>query len=53
MEQDVIYRPEKGIGENSRISNSDYLGENGGAHFREIGGRVGTNPTRDDYSEES
>ncbi|VVM75280.1 tetratricopeptide repeat protein [Pseudomonas fluorescens] len=53
MEHDVIYRPDKGIGENSRISNSDYLGGNGGAHFREIDGRIGTNPTHDDYSEES
>lgn len=53
MENDVIYRPDKGIGENSRISNSDYLGGNDGAHFREINGRIGTNPTHDDYSEES
>ena len=53
MEHDVIYRPDKSIGENSRISNSDYLGVNGGAHFRETNGRIGTNPTHDDYSEES
>lgn len=51
MEHDVIYRPDKGIGDNSRISSSDYLGGNGGAHFREIDGRIGTNPRHDDYSE--
>lgn len=53
MEHDVVYRPDKGIGENSRVSNSDYLGGNGGAHFREIDGRIGTIPSYDDYSEES
>jgi len=53
MEHDVIYRPDKGIEENSRISNSDYLGGNSGAHFREVDGRIGTNPSYDDYSEES
>lgn len=53
MENDVHYRPDHSIGENTRISNSDYLGENRGAHFREIDGRIGTNPSHDDYSEES
>ncbi|HCF3690284.1 TPA: sel1 repeat family protein [Pseudomonas aeruginosa] len=53
MERDGIYRPDNGIGENSRVSNSDYLGGNGGAHFREIDGRIGTIPSHDDYSEES
>lgn len=53
MERDVVYRPDNSIGENSRISNSDYLGGNGGAHFREIDGRIGTIPSHDDYSEES
>ncbi|MCQ9875734.1 hypothetical protein LM240_10860 [Pseudomonas aeruginosa] len=53
MEHDVVYRPDKSIGENSRVSNSDYLGGNGGAHFREIDGRIGTIPSHDDYSEES
>lgn len=53
MEHDAVYRPDNGIGENSRVSNSDYLGGNGGAHFREIDGRIGTIPSHDDYSEES
>ena len=53
MERDDVYRPDNGIGENSRVSNSDYLGVNGGAHFREIDGRIGTIPSHDDYSEES
>lgn len=35
----------------SRISNSDYLGENQGAHYRERDGRIGSNPEHDDYSE--
>ncbi|WP_416146871.1 tetratricopeptide repeat protein [Pseudomonas putida] len=52
MEHDLFYRPDHAIGENSRISNADYLGGNGGAHFREIDGRIGTNPGHDDYSEE-
>ena len=53
MEHDAVYRPDNRIGENSRVSNSDYLGGNGGAHFREIDGRIGTIPSHDDYSEES
>ena len=53
MEHDVNCRPDNGSRENSRIANADYLGGNGGAHFREIDGRIGTNPTHDDYSEES
>lgn len=53
MEHDAVYRPDSGIGENSRVSNSDYLGGNGGAHFREIDGRIGTIPSHEVYSEES
>ncbi|CAM3977335.1 hypothetical protein CCOS865_02256 [Pseudomonas reidholzensis] len=52
MEHDYVYRPDRSIGESSRISNADYLGGNAGAHFREIDGRIGTNPCHDDYSEE-
>lgn len=53
MERDLVYRPDQHVAENSRISNSDYLGGNDGAHFREIDGRIGTIPMHDDYSEES
>lgn len=52
MEHDLLYRPDKAIEENSRISNADY-GINDGAHFRESDGRIGTNPSHDDYTEES
>lgn len=53
MEHDVVYRTDNGIGENSRAPNSDYIGGIGGAHFREIDGRIGTIPSHDDYSDES
>lgn len=53
MERDFVYRPDQHVLENSRVSNSDYLGVNGGAHFREMDGRIGTIPMHDDYSEES
>ncbi len=36
----------------SRVSNADYLGSNPGAHFRDFDGRIGSNPTHDDYGEE-
>lgn len=36
----------------SRMSNADYLGLNPGAHFRDFDGRIGSNPTHDDYGEE-
>jgi hypothetical protein len=42
-----------GWGDNSRVSNYDYLGLNQGAHFREKDGRIGSNPEHDDYSDES
>lgn len=53
MERDLVYRPDQHVAENSRISNSDYLGGNEGADFREMDGRIGTIPMHDDYSEES
>lgn len=53
MERDLVYRPDQHVVENSRVSNSDYLGGNEGAHFREMDGRIGTIPMHDDYSEES
>ena len=53
MERDVVYRPDQHASENSRISNSDYLGGNDGAHFREMDGRIGSIPLFDDYGEES
>lgn len=53
MERDLVYRPDQHVAENSRISNSDYLVGNDGAHFREMDGRIGTIPMHDDYSEES
>ena len=36
----------------SRVSNADYLGSNPGANFRDFDGRIGSNPTHDDYGEE-
>lgn len=53
MERDLVYSSGQHVAENSRISNSDYLGGNEGAHFREMDGRIGTIPMHDDYSEES
>ncbi|MFP3677265.1 tetratricopeptide repeat protein [Pseudomonas sp. SIMBA_041] len=53
MERDLVFRPDQHVAENSRISNSDYLGGNDGAHFREMDGRIGTIPMFDDYGEES
>lgn len=53
MEGDLVYRPDQHASENSRISNSDYLGGNDGAHFREMDGRIGSIPLFDDYGEES
>ncbi|WP_338924561.1 tetratricopeptide repeat protein (plasmid) [Pseudomonas silesiensis] len=53
MERDLVYRPDQHVAENSRISNSDYVGGNDGAHFREMDGRIGTIPMFDDYGEES
>lgn len=39
--------------DNSRVSNSNYLGENAGAHYRERDGRIGSNPEHDDHSDEA
>jgi hypothetical protein len=36
----------------SKVSNADYLGTNPGAHFRDFNGRIGSNPTHDNYGEE-
>ena len=43
-----------GIAKNtpSKVSNADYLGANPGAHFRDFNGRIGSNPTHDNYGEE-
>lgn len=39
--------------DSTRISNANYLGNNTGANYRERDGRIGSNPTHDDYSEEA
>jgi len=39
-------------GDNSRISNANYLSLNQGASYRERDGRIGTIPDYDDYYEE-
>lgn len=54
MERDVFYNNRKQAGgDESKISNSDYIGNNLGGHFRDHDGRIGSIPLHDDYSEES
>lgn len=53
VEHDLLYRLDYSKSEDTKVSNADYLGNNAGAHYREMDGRIGTLPMHDDYSEES